>query len=252
MNNKTFLVVVHIVFEKNKDILVRTLEQVNIAFDNGADGVILTTGESITPKIILECYEYVRSKFSNKFIGINFMCNSSMAAQLVPMNANALWIDRGLGSIDYYEDIINVKNILEKRQWKGLYFGGFCMKGNNTALFEDKNKFMEKKWNPEKYFDVCVTSGVSTGVSIDVENLKIVKSKSNNVPLALASGVNIKNIDNYMNYIDYFIIGTGVEKESQNEYIIQYYKEAGLPDPVMIGYLDKEKILNLAKKIQNK
>lgn len=254
LNNKKLLVVIHIItdYDDKLSIEERTLNQIKIAFNNNADGVFLTIGEgNLSPEIIIKCYNLARNTYPTKFIGINFMCDYKKACELIPQDANAIWIDKGLGSKNYYEEINICKDILKNRNWKGLYFGGFCLKGNNQTLFENTNLFESLNWEPEKYFDVCVTSGISTGIPIEIHNLKIVKNKSNNVKIGLASGVNLNNVSEFIKYTDYFIVGTGVEKSSDDKNIINFYKEAGLPEPVMVGYLDGSKIYNLANKIHN-
>jgi hypothetical protein len=250
MKNK-LIIVIHIIDK------LRTLEQVKIAFDNNADGIFLTIGEAgISVKTLLDCYHQTRTVYKKEFIGINFMCDPKTAANSIPIDANALWIDKGLGYINYIDDIVNVKNILKERQWKGLYFGGFCLKGNNQKLFDSINYFKKQEWNPQNYFDVCVTSGISTGIPITIENLEIVIEKSKKCPIALASGVNINNIHTYLDKgIEYFIVGTGVEKDSDDLNIINFYKEAGLPNPVNIGCLDSNKIkqfINILQHFQSK
>lgn len=238
---KQLIVVIHILHDKNTDMCKYTCNQVKIAFDNGASGVFLTIGDAtISPQQIIDCYKYVRRIYNNQFIGINFMCNHKIAAELIPEDANALWIDKGLGSIDYYDEINETKNILKCRNWNGLYFG--------VANYDDlKNLY----WESSNYFDVCVTSGVSTGISIDPEILEIVSSKANNTPLALASGININNVGDFISHVKYFIVGTGVEKCSEDENIIQFYKDACLPNPVDIGCLDPKKISDISNKINN-
>ncbi len=250
-SNNKLIIVVHIINEPNTDIKERTLEQVKIAFNNNADGVFLTIGEAcLSVKTIVDCYSYIRKLFPFEFIGINFMCDSVTAATSVPIDANALWIDKGLGQVNYLTDILNAKQILQQRQWKGLYFGGFCLKGNNQLLFELPNNLCNQNWEPEKYFDVCVTSGISTGIPIDLNHLKIISAKANGVPLALASGVNETNITSFIPYVNYFIVGTGVEKNSLDLNLIKFYEEAKLPSPVIVGHLDSNKILSLANKIK--
>ena len=247
MNN--LLIVIHILTTNN--ILERTLKQVKIAFDNHANGVILTIGEGgLTVKTILECYAYIRKIYKTQFIGINFMCDSKIAAESIPSDATALWVDKGLGYTNYINDIINIKQILKDRKWKGLFFGGFCLKGNNQVLFDSTEYFKSLTWEPEKYFDVCVTSGISTGIPITYENFLIVKEKANKMPIAIASGINIQNIDLFVNHVDYFVVGTGVEEDSKDENIINFYKEANLPNPVIIGSLEPTKIFELSSKIK--
>jgi len=246
------IIVVHIINEPNTDIKERTLEQVKIAFNNNADGVFLTIGEAcLTVKTIIDCYFYIRNFYPFEFIGINFMCDSITAAKSLPIDANALWIDKGLGQVNYLTDILSAKEILKQRQWKGLYFGGFCLKGNNQLLFESLDNLCNQNWEPEKYFDVCVTSGISTGIPINLDHLKIINTKANQVPIALASGVNETNIESFIPYVKYFIVGTGVEKDSLDLDLIKFYQEAKLPSPVNVGYLDSNKIVTLVKKIRD-
>ncbi len=228
----------------------RTYEQVKIAFDGGAHGVFLTIGEAgLSVNTILKCYYTVRKSYPDKFIGINFMCEPELAAETIPLDCSAIWIDKGLGSIDYIHEITKVRNILDKRNYTGLYFGGFCFKGNNQKLLENPELIKEKQWNPEKYFDVCLTSGISTGISIDSYLVDIINQKTNGLPLCIASGVSINNVTSYKNKVKYLVIGTGVEIDSTDTFLIQFYKGAGLPNPVEVGSLDINKIISIVNLI---
>ena len=252
MSNKKLIIIIHIINDNITDIKLRTLTQVKIAFDNLADGVILTIGEGgLDVETLLLCYNYVRATYKTKFIGINFMSDFEIAAKLIPLDANALWIDKGLGQTNYINELIKIKSILKSRQWNGLYFGSLCLKGNNQILFDSPEKLKLQNWEPEKYFDVCVTSGISTGISINVDILEIIKNKANGLPIALASGINILNIESFIPYTDYFLIGTSVEKTASDKSLIDFYREANLPDPVIIGSLDSEKICNIANKLKS-
>ena len=59
------------------------------------------------------------------------------------------------------------------------------------------------------------------------------------------------NIESFIPYVKYFIVGTGVEKDSLDLDLIKFYQEAKLPSPVNVGYLDSNKIVTLVKKIRD-
>jgi 3-keto-L-gulonate-6-phosphate decarboxylase len=243
-----FIAVIHVIREENTCLLDRTLVQVQIAFDNSADGVALIPADAeISTQDILECYHYVRSVYSDNFIGINFMVDPIKSAELIPYGASMLWFDKGIGTRTNIDVLDRVSDILKKRNWVGKVFGGFYFKGNNSVIPERETIF-EQAEIASSYLDVLVTSGSCTGVPIELETLKTI-SQTNKV-IALASGVNIENIDLFLPYSTYFLIGTGIEMSSQNQQEIEFYKSAGLPEAVSVGNLDPNKIRKIANKIK--
>lgn len=234
------IAVIHIILKEN---LSRLEEQCKIAFENGCYGIFLCPAENnITPDNINSIYYNIRKLYPNKFIGINYMNNIENFIHIIPDNISAIWTDKGIGNYDSMEMINKINEIKNKKKF--LYFGGFFHKGNNNNISKMKINKKIKKANLS--LDVITTTGESTGIPIDLEILKHIKELSNK-PIALASGININNINNYNNIIEYAIIGTGIEKDCDDINIINFYKEAMLPDPVNVGYLDKNKI----KKIIN-
>ena len=243
---KKLFVVIHIITEEGISVEKRTLNQVTLAFDNGANGVFLIPAEGGFPvESTLKCYNSVRSVYPNKFIGINFMASAAVVSKNIPMDASALWTDFGIGCQNHEKEIKTIKNSIHDIDWKGMYYGGFFFKGNNSTFPENVTVMEKCINNAVNYIDVLTTSGSSTGISISLQRLKNIRECHKGI-IAVASGVTAENINEILNYADEFIVGTGVEKKSDDNYLIEFYKSAGLPDAVQVGHLDPDKIRTLS------
>ncbi len=78
--------------------------------------------------------------------------------------------------------------------------------------------------------DGLIITGISTGVSADIEELKAVKSAVS-IPVLIGSGINANNVKSYLQYADAVIVGS-------------YVKEEGL----WSNKLSQERINNLLKR----
>jgi hypothetical protein len=251
-NSKKIFAVVHIISEYGTELKHRVLTQVKIAFNSGADGVFLTPGEvGINPSDILECYHYIRVSFPDEFIGINFMCDPLKISSLIPEKLNAIWIDRGIGSTINYEILQKIRTGIISNKQKILHFGGFFFKGNNQCIPTDELTLKNLAIESGKFMDVPTTSGLGTGMSMEVEQLQKIHKSMDGKSLAIASGVTCDNVGYYLPYIDYFIIGSGIEKDSCDLQTIEFYKSAGIQNPIEVGFLDGGKIYDLAQKIHS-
>lgn len=249
------IIVIHLIEEIGCSIQQRTVEQCRIALSNGADGVFLIPGQGgLKVHHILDCYKATRESYPDRFIGINFLTSPELCVENLPIDANALWVDFGLGSTDQSNKLQFIREGLSKRKWKGILFGGFMFKGNNSVSpsHEIMQNYVAKL---KECMDVAVTSGPCTGVSADISYMLILRqyAKSAGVPLGLASGINIHNIHSYLSTCDYFIVGTGVERDCTDPSTIQFYQEAGIPNgAVDVGYLNANKIRMLQSIIEMK
>jgi hypothetical protein len=248
--SKKLIAVIHIISNGSNSYEAHCLKQATIAFENGAFGVFLTIGEiGITNSEIISCYEIIRNQYPSKFIGINFMCDPILAIRDIPITADAIWIDKGIGSTTNFDALEQIKSALVEKNWNGLHFGGFYFKGNNGTIKYDDSFYSICK-NINKYMDIATTSGPGTGVGIELERL-IMFNKSLGSPLALASGITASNIESFVPYAEYFIVGTGIEIDSRDNSIIEFFKSAGLENPVEVGYLDSEKIKRIVNILTN-
>ena len=155
---------------------------------------------------VVECYHTARKLYPDAHIGINFLDSPRMTIALLPDDANSLWTDYGIGYRKQLQQSSSIRNGVNRRNWKGIVFGGYWFKGNNINFHSDDDILRKDAVEAEKYFDVLMTSGDGTEIEIAVDRLKKIKSVTTK-PLALASGVNSTNVGAYLPYVDYFYCG---------------------------------------------
>ena len=213
MSKKLFLPVVHVTSDE------QALNQAKIAFDNGADGIFLIDHKRKYPKLI-KSYTVVREQYKDKWIGLNFLDLKSIdAVEHVPFAANALWIDDG----GWYrvDDTLQAEVIKSHAELNGNHtscykpwslFSGFEFKYQPKAA----NLSIASQW-ANNFTDTPVTIGDGTGIAADIEKIKTIREQIGNQGLAIASGVTVENVNDYLPYIDYFMVATGISK-SFNEF----------------------------------
>jgi hypothetical protein len=250
MQSRLLYAVIHLIDQP----LTHTLEQVNKAFANDADGILLISAVgNMSGQELLDIYHFVRQHFPNEIIGLNFMINIKEAAQLVPADCQVLWTDDGIGVINDEEDLLIAKYILSERNYQGRLFAGFYFKGNNYKLPEEDPLIVCQQGELVcSLCDVPTTSGPATAVEVSQDNLlKLRQAIPIDKPLAIASGVNIDNVHRLLPYINYFIIGTGIEEDEGDPAVCAFYREAGLFVAPKIGFIDHEKVAALATVIHS-
>jgi hypothetical protein len=97
--------------------------------------------------------------------------------------------------------------------WHGLYFGGVAFKYQRHV--DDAGKAAQIAAN---YMDVVTTSGKGTGISADIEKIKIMKKAVGDFPLAIASGITLYNIEEYLDFADCFLVASYIT--SNKEYLL--------------------------------
>ncbi len=210
INNKKqspfFLPVVHV-----QDIN-QTMEQMEIIFQNGADGVFLI-GHGIRHKELFNIYSQVRDTYPDEWIGLNCLDLAPLEMFLrIPKGVNGVWVDNAYINeeldIEEQQYPSQVKNLITKNKWKGLYFGGVAFKYQKKV----NNTIMATKIACH-YMDVITTSGAGTGLAAKPEKIKIMSTiaKKYNKKLGIASGITLNNVEDY-NSVNYFLVATGISK----------------------------------------
>ena len=69
------------------------------------------------------------------------------------------------------------------------------------------------------------------------------------MPIALASGVDESNIESFLPYGDYFVVGSGIEQDATDPAVREFYLSAGMGRAVSVGHFDPGRIARLAEKI---
>lgn len=199
----SLFVVIHTVSEKQAS------ENVKIAFESGADGVFLINHNS-DYKNLLEIHREIRRQYPMFWIGLNLLDLSVLSAlDAVPDDTSGLWVDDA-GLNEAYDDIawkakVNLAKKQEKKDWKGLYFGGIAFK------YQKEVKQLDLiARSATKYADVIVTSGDKTGSPPDLAKIKTVRDNIGDFPFAIASGITPGNVGQYKAYVDAFLVATGI------------------------------------------
>ena len=61
--------------------------------------------------------------------------------------------------------------------------------------------------------DGVIVTGITTGVNPSVEDVKLVKEHAKDLPVFLGSGINDKNVNEYLPYINGAIVGSSLKKD---------------------------------------
>lgn len=198
---KQFLPVIHV-----RDI-EQVLRNVNIAKNNGSDGVFLINHGDIKTKQLVEFYEEALKHNPDFWIGLNCLdIEGYNVFKNVPDSVSGIWIDNG----GIYGNNKCAKKILRKKKkynFTGKYFGGVAFKGQERVKMKDLKKISISAID---FMDVITTSGRYTGIPPSVKKIALMKKTIGKKKLALASGISIENVNDYIQFVDYFLVSTGI------------------------------------------
>lgn len=194
-----FLPVIH---AESEDQVVRNMK---VADGGGADGVFLIN-HHLSHHQLFSVYDFAREKFPAMWIGLNCLDLGWRAIGKMPHTVQGLWADNGgVTDLGVDTDFYHFHNLRKGSGWKGLYFGGVAFKGQ--APVEDPAKAAK---NAMPFTDVITTSGPRTGVAPLVSKIQAMRRAINGHPFAIASGINIHNVDQYMPFCDCFMVNSSI------------------------------------------
>lgn len=186
----------------------QALENVNIAFDAGADGVFLIN-HTIDSGRLLHLHSAVSSAFPDSFpIGIN--CLDFTPFELIFEIDNSIpmiWVDNCLvdENLTEQKEAAAVREAIEKTNWRGQYFGGTAFK------YQKEVKDLELVTKlAANYVDVVTTSGPATGSAASPEKIRRMKAALGDQSLAIASGITSENVLDYLPFVDIFLVASGI------------------------------------------
>jgi hypothetical protein len=197
--------VVHVLSEAH------AVKNTTLARENGADGVFLIN-HYLDPDELLRAYAAVRTKHPRWWIGLNILGpHPSDVLEMLPDTADGLWTDsvprQGSSQAGRFE----VNMAWKRNTWPGLYFGGVAFKGQPFVL--DVKKAASDAVN---IMDVITTSGERTGVPPDLKKIQRVKEGAGTHPVAIASGIGVDNVGQFLPYVDCFIVSSSLEREKDH------------------------------------
>lgn len=212
---RVLLPVIHVINE------LQAMRNIEKAVWAQTDGVFLINHD-IRSNMLITIYRYVRARYKNLWMGINFLdLNPKEAArQAISIGVDGLWID----DAGLYEGMTNNPISREEflGQWKGFYFGGVAFKYQREVRDVATVASMAKD-----VVDVVTTSGTHTGSSPAMSKIITMRDAIGDIPMAIASGITVENIKSYLPYCDCFLVATGI---SSSHIELDQYKVKALVD----------------------
>lgn len=206
-NSKLVFPVIHVTDFKQAE------RNVNIVREAGGQGFFLINHE-INSSALLKIADKIGAINPDLWLGVNCLgLTPQETFSSISDRVKGVWDDNA--GIDEYEEIQLIADeiIATKKALipDCLYFGGFAFKYQRKVI---NLEFAAKI--AENYMDVVTTSGDGTGQAADVEKLARIKSAIPNKKIAVASGITPENVVQYLPYVDYFLVATGIS-QSFNE-----------------------------------
>ena len=143
----------------------------------------------------------VKVKYPELWVGVNMLgvpAAEAIAKKLTDIDG--LWCDESLSR----EDIVNHK------VFEGLIFSGLAFKYQPQP--EDLEQACKEAIRANI---VATTSGTATGKAADVEKIKLISGYIGNNPMAIASGVSIDNINDYIGLVDYLLVASSITSKGE-------------------------------------
>lgn len=206
MNKPSVLPVIHIQY-LNKNL---ALDQADMAFECGADGVFFISHEGKDIAVV-ETAIATKEKYPDKKIGINLLSTSVIGAYRAAekYNLDMVWFDNcGVtsdGITDVTEEIIDAMRESSERDTDIYVFASVAFKYQK----EEKNPYLAAKIARECHF-IPTTSGSATGIAADLNKVISMSQCYEPLYLAIASGMTCENVKEYVPYLSHILVATGV------------------------------------------
>ncbi len=214
MRSNQFFAVVHV------NNVPQAFRNVVLALNNGADGVFLINHE-VRPAMLVSAYDRVRRDLPEQKVGVNFLgvtISESMRLLHETRNSLGFWMDdvgyEEARDCNYVEDLPilesteipeRIRGALTHMDYKGLLFGGVDFKYQRPA--QDLTRVTR---TVAQFVDVVTTSGPATGAPPTVEKIQRMREAIPGGQLAIASGMTPENVESFLDYVDYFLVATGI------------------------------------------
>lgn len=197
---KSLLVVIHATVD-----LAHVLRNISIALDNGAHGVFLIN-HGFSALELRRIYLSARTQFPQAWIGLNFLdLDRSAGLQSLPFSVSGFWTDNAGVFDTNIRDAVTFWDQWKHRELDALYFGGVAFKYQNHVQDISGTAVLAAP-----FMDVVVTSGDQTGTPPSVEKIKMMREALHDHPFAIASGISVRNINDFLPYADCFLVATSV------------------------------------------
>ncbi len=186
----------------------QVVNNARIVHESGAFGCFLIN-HSINVAELDDCYKSVRKSFPQMWIGTNYLGAEPVNVyDWLPKGLDGLWIDSL--DVDEEQPLLHqpaVAKAWSRKQRSTILFGGVAFKYQRVV--SDFGKAAEIG---SHLCNVVTTSGVSTGVAPGIEKVQQMKAAIGDRPLAVASGMTLENVSDFVPYVEYFLVASGISE----------------------------------------
>lgn len=171
------------------------------------DGVFLIN-HGISHPALLAAFQAVRQACGDFWIGINSLGRKPETLFVdLPRDLGGVWTDNA--EIDEaggeQSAARRVSEAITRHGWQGLYFGGVAFKYQRDVQDLERAALLASQ-----HMDVVTTSGPGTGQAADLDKVRRMKQALGHTPLALASGVTPENVEQFLPWVDAYLVATGI------------------------------------------
>lgn len=143
----------------------------------------------------------IKETFPKLWVGVNILDMQPSVSLKIDLPFDGIWIDKTLTLTD-----------VENKIFKGDIFSGLNFKYQKQFSgkdLEDQIQIIKQTST------IACTSGAGTGKEASIEKIKNIKELLGDFPLALASGVSSNNIENYLPYVDNFLVASSITDNNE-------------------------------------
>lgn len=176
----------------------QVLTNVKTCVSSGIKKVFLINHRSSNYELI-KCANKVKELYPDLWIGLNMLDVKAKDAILYEFDFDALWCDESINQEDY-----------NYRKFKGLLFSGLAFKYQPQP--SDLKLACQESIVTS---DVSTTSGPATGKEADINKILQLREYLGDHPMAIASGVNLNNIESYKGVVDYLLVASSITSKSE-------------------------------------
>lgn len=203
-----FIVAIHVVPSP-----ADTDRDIQVAFEGGADGIVLIRDYNTLANNddVMQTYRVARRRYPTHWIGINLLgVHPAEAVMAIPHGTSGLWFDNAhisendSGSGIYLQRVWSTSDVYHLPN-PPLIMPSIAFK--YQAPVKDYAKVVRLA---QPHADALVTSGTATGEAPDAEKIRIM-CEAANIPLGIASGTSIDNVETFMRLgVTFFIVNTKI------------------------------------------
>jgi len=203
---------------------VRTAPQaehnLRIAEETGCDGAFLISHGEVAPQTLWEIYFQMR-RATHLSLGINQLAypTSTCISQAYTLGKREglavpmIWADN-YKNTHPDQSIPEVVKDFKDRLHEGLVlFGGVAFKHQPEEGLRG-DALAQEACLAVPHVDVLTTSGIATGTAPAVEKVRIIREAIGpHARLAVASGITPENVEEFLPYVDCFLVASGISKD---------------------------------------